>query len=71
LIKRVLNWGFIGFFVAWVAWGVFDVVYVDALVIIWSAMAAKAVLEWALYPAVLPLRQAIDERFPKPLAAYR
>jgi branched-chain amino acid transport system permease protein len=71
LIKRVLNWGFIGFFVAWVAWGVFDVEYSDALMIIWGAMVLKVLLEWILYPAILPLRKAIDARFPKPLAAYR
>lgn len=71
LIKRMLNWAFIGFFVAWVAWGVFDVSYLSALALIWLAMAAKAGAEILAYPHVLPLRQAIDQRFPKPHAAYR
>jgi branched-chain amino acid transport system permease protein len=71
LLKRALNWLFIGLFVAWVAWGVFDVNYFVGLCIVWLAMAAKAGLEVALYPHVLPLRQRIDRRFPKPFAAYR
>ena len=71
LPKRVLNWLFIGFFVAWVAWGVFDVPYPVGLCIVWLAMAAKAGLEQLMYPHVLPLRQRIDRRFPKPFAAYR
>lgn len=71
LLKRTLNWLFIGLFVAWVAWGVFDVRYAVGLCIVWLAMAAKAGLEVALYPHVLPLRQRIDRRFPKPFAAYR
>jgi branched-chain amino acid transport system permease protein len=71
LIKRVLNWAFIGFFVAWVASGVFDVPYWAALAIIWLAMAAKVGLEILAYPRVLPLRQKIDQRYPKPHAAYR
>jgi branched-chain amino acid transport system permease protein len=71
LLKRMLNWLFIGLFVAWVAWGVFDVRFAVGLCIVWLAMAAKAGLEVALYPHVLPLRQHIDQRFPKPFAAYR
>jgi branched-chain amino acid transport system permease protein len=71
LPKRVLNWLFIGLFVAWVSWGVFDVPYLVALAIVWLAMAAKVGLEIAAYPHLLPLRQRIDRRFPKPLAAYR
>jgi branched-chain amino acid transport system permease protein len=71
LLKRLLNAAFIGLFVAWVAWGVFDVNYLVALALGWLAMALKAALEWALYPRVLPLRQRIDARYPKPFAAYR
>jgi branched-chain amino acid transport system permease protein len=70
-IKRVLNWAFVGFFVAWVAWGVFDVDFAFALLVIWGVLTLKVFLEWVLYPTVLPWRKAIDERFPKPLAAYR
>lgn len=71
IVKRTLNWLFIGLFVGWVAWGVFDVAFAAALAIIWGALAAKVTLELALYPHVLPLRQRIDARFPKPFAAYR
>jgi branched-chain amino acid transport system permease protein len=71
LIKRVLNWLFIGLFVAWVAWGVFDVPYAAALAVVWLAMAAKVAWEVSAYPHVLPLRQYIDRRFPKPFASYR
>ena len=71
LIKRTLNWLFIGLFVGWVAWGVFDVPFVVAFAILWVAMALKVALERALYPHVLPLRQRIDQRWPKPFAAYR
>jgi branched-chain amino acid transport system permease protein len=71
LIKNILNWLFIALFVAWVAWGVFDVDYIAALVNIVLAMTAIVVLKIALYPGVLPLRDWVDKRFPKPLAAYR
>ena len=71
LLKRTLNWLFVGLFVAWVAWGVFDVPYLAALAIVWGAMALKVALELALYPHVLPLRERIDTRWPKPFAAYR
>jgi branched-subunit amino acid ABC-type transport system permease component len=71
LPKRVLNWLFIGLFVAWVAARVFDVPYPVGLAIVWLAMAAKAALEVVAYPHVLPLRLRIDRRFPKPQAAYR
>ncbi|MEY4730224.1 MAG: hypothetical protein RL020_1382, partial [Pseudomonadota bacterium] len=71
LLKRVMNWLFVGLFVAWIAWRVFDVHFGVALAIIWLAMAAKAGLEIIAYPHVLPLRQKIDQRFPKPFAAYR
>ena len=71
LPKRVINWLFIGLFVAWVAAGVFDVAYLVGLAIVWLAMAAKAGFEIAAYPHVLPLRERIDRRFPKPFAAYR
>ena len=49
----------------------FDVDYNVALVIIWSAIVIRFLIELALYPAILPLRQRIDERYPKPFAAYR
>lgn len=71
IIKRTLNWLFIGLFVGWVAWGVFDVPFAAALAILWGAMALKMALEHALYPHVLPLRERIDRRWPKPFAAYR
>ena len=71
ILKRTLNMLFIGFFVGWVAWGVFDVEFVVALAIIWSAIVIKFLIELALYPAVLPLRQRIDARYPKPFASYR
>jgi len=71
LIKRVLNWLFIGLFVAWVASGVFEVPYAVALVLIWLSMAAKVGLEVAAYPHLLALRQRIDKRYPKPFASYR
>jgi hypothetical protein len=71
LIKRVLNWLFIGFFVSWVASGVFDVPYGVALALIWLSLSAKVGLELAAYPLLLPLRQRIDKRFPKPFASYR
>jgi hypothetical protein len=71
LPKRVLNWLFIGLFLAWVAWRVFDVSYVVALAIVWLTLAAKVALEVMAYPHVLPMRQRIDQRFPKPFAAYR
>jgi hypothetical protein len=71
LIKRLLNWIFIGVFVAWVASGVFDVPYAVALTLIWLSMTAKVGLELAAYPRLLTLRQRIDKRFPKPFAAYR
>jgi branched-chain amino acid transport system permease protein len=70
LIKRTLNWTFIALFVAWVAWGVFDVDYGLAAVNVLLAMAAKAGLELALYPHVLTWRDRIDRHFPKPHAAY-
>jgi hypothetical protein len=71
LLKRTLNVLFIGLFVGWVAWGVFDVPFLAALAILWGAILAKVLLEKAAYPAVLPLRQRIDQRWPKPFAAYR
>ena len=71
LIKRVLNWLFIGYFVAWIAHGVFDVEHSVALAIIWGAMLAKVLIEIASYRLVLPIRQRIDQRFPKPFASYR
>ena len=71
LLKRTLNSLFIGLFVAWVAWGVFEVDYLVALALIWGAIGLKKLLEMALYPAILPWRQRVDARWPKPFAAYR
>lgn len=71
IVKRALNTLFIGLFVAWIAWGVFDVPFLGGLALVWLALAAKAAIEWAVYPRVLPLRQRIDARWPKPHAAYR
>jgi branched-chain amino acid transport system permease protein len=71
LLKRTLNALFIGLFVAWVAWGVFDVPYPVGLALVWAAMALKVAIEWLVYPHVLPLRQHIDTKYPKPHAAYR
>ncbi|MEN9688881.1 MAG: hypothetical protein RI998_878 [Pseudomonadota bacterium] len=70
-IKRTLNWLFIGFFVAWIAHGVFDVEHRIALGILWGAMLAKVVVEIVTYRFMLPVRQRIDQRFPKPFASYR
>lgn len=71
LLKRVSNWWFIGLFVGWVAWGVFDVEFWPAVLAIWFAMALKVAAELWLYPHVLDTRARIDRRFPKPFAAYR
>lgn len=71
ILKRTLNVLFIGFFVGWVAWGVFDVDFTVAVAIIWAAIGIKFIIELLLYPAVLPLRQRIDARYPKPFASYR
>ncbi|MFY8191535.1 MAG: hypothetical protein ACOVKF_00205, partial [Limnohabitans sp.] len=65
------NWVFIGYFVAWIAHGVFDVEHNVALSIIWGAMLAKVLIEIASYRLMLPIRQRIDQRFPKPFASYR
>ena len=70
-IKRLLNWVFIGWFVSWIAHGVFDVPFEIAWGVIWSAMVAKVLIEVILYRWVLPVRQWIDMRFPKPFASYR
>jgi branched-chain amino acid transport system permease protein len=70
LIKRALNWLFVGAFLGWIAWGVFDVAFWPAVANVVLAMALKVALEKSLYPAVLPLRDWIDRRFPKPFAAY-
>ena len=71
ILKRGLNVAFIGCFVGWVAWGVFDVDFMFAVTIIWAAIGLRFLIELALYPAILPLRQRLDERYPKPFAAYR
>jgi len=41
------------------------------LAIIWGAMLIKVVIEITSYRLVLPIRQRIDQRFPKPFASYR
>lgn len=61
----------LAFFVGWIAWGVFDVDFKVALGIIWLAIGIRFLIELALYPAILPLRQRIDARYPKPFASYR
>jgi branched-chain amino acid transport system permease protein len=71
LLKRVLNALFIGLFLAWIAHGVFDVPHAVALALVWGSIGLKLLSERVLYPAVLPWRQRIDERYPKPHAAYR
>ncbi len=71
LLKRTLNVLFIGFFVGWVVQGVFDVDFMVALAVIWGSIAIRFLIELALYPTILPLRQKIDEKYPKPFAAYR
>ncbi len=71
ILKRTLNVLFIGFFVGWVVNGVFDVEYNVAFTIIWSSIAIRFLIELLLYPAILPLRKKIDEKYPKPFAAYR
>ncbi len=71
LLKRTLNVLFIGYFVGWVVHGVFDVDYSVALTIIWASIAIRFLIQLLLYPAILPLRKAIDEKYPKPFAAYR
>ncbi len=71
ILKRTLNMLFIGFFVGWVVHGVFDVDYNVAYAIIWSSIAIRFLIEVSLYPAILPLRKKIDEKYPKPFAAYR
>jgi len=71
LLKRLLNWLFIGTFIAWVAWGVFSLHYWHAMAIIWASMLLKVVLEICLYRHVLQWRKRVDERYPKPFASYR
>ncbi len=71
ILKRTLNVLFIGLFVGWVVHGVFDVDYSVAFAIIWGAIALRFLIELVMYPAILPLRQKIDEKYPKPFAAYR
>lgn len=71
LLKRVLLWAFNAVFLAWVVGGVFEVPSTFAASLVVLSMGLKAALEVALYPAVLPWRQAIDRRWPKPFASYR
>lgn len=71
ILKRTLNMLFIGFFVAWVANGVFDVEYIVTLAIVWGSIAIRFGIELLVYPAILPLRKKIDARYPKPFASYR
>jgi len=51
--------------------GVFDVDYTVALTIIWSSIAIRFLIQLLMHPAILPLRQKIDAKYPKPFAAYR
>ena len=55
----------------WVVNGVFDVDYTVALTIIWSSIAIRFLIQLLMHPAILPLRQKIDAKYPKPFAAYR
>jgi hypothetical protein len=71
ILKRALNVLFIGYFVGWVVNGVFDVDYTVALTIIWSSIAIRFLIQLLMHPAILPLRQKIDAKYPKPFAAYR
>lgn len=71
LLKRMLLWLFNAVFLAWVVGAVFEVPQGLAASLVLLAMALKAMLEVLLYPAVLPWRVAIDQRWPKPFAAYR
>jgi hypothetical protein len=71
IVKRTLNVLFIGYFVGWVVNGVFDVDYPVALTIIWSSIAIRFLIQLLMHPAILPLRQKIDAKYPKPFAAYR
>jgi len=71
ILKRTLNMAFIGFFIAWVAHGVFDVAYPVSLAIVWGSVVIRFLIELVLYPAILPLRRKIDARYPKPFASYR
>ena len=71
ILKRTLNVLFIGYFIAWIVHGVFDVEHSVALSIIWASIALRFLIELVLYPAILPLRKRIDERYPKPFASYR
>jgi branched-chain amino acid transport system permease protein len=71
IVKRTLNVLFIGYFVGWVVNGVFDVDYIVALTIIWSSIAIRFLIQLLMHPAILPLRQKIDAKYPKPFAAYR
>jgi hypothetical protein len=71
ILKRTLNVLFIGYFVGWVVNGVFDVDYTVALTIIWSSIAIRFLIQLLMHPAILPLRQKIDAKYPKPFAAYR
>jgi branched-chain amino acid transport system permease protein len=70
LFKRLLNWTFIGFFVAWVAWGVFDLAYLQALAMVWVTLVVKVMVEVSVYGYVLPWRKRVDLRYPKPFANY-
>jgi len=63
-IKRVLNWLFIGLFVAWVASGVFDVPFVTALALIWLSLAAKVGLEGSGLSAPSVLAPTHRQAFP-------
>ena len=70
LLKRVLNWLFIGVFVSWIAWIVFEVNYVQGFLLVWFSMMLKAYSEVLVYPYVLSWRTRIDALYPKPFASH-
>lgn len=70
LLKRLLNWTFIGPFVAWVARGVFDQNFLQVLTIVWVTLILKVLVEVSIYRYVLRWRKRIDLRYPKPFANY-
>ncbi len=67
--NRFLNWVFVGTFIAWVAWGVFDLQFVVACGTAWLAMVLKACFEQWHIPYLTRLCEFIDVRFPSNSAA--
>jgi branched-chain amino acid transport system permease protein len=62
--NRVLNWVFVGLFVAWVAWGVFDVQFLAAFSMALLTMVLKACIERWHIPYLTRLSAIIGVRFP-------